>query len=108
MACLRVRISHFGFRILPVEALQQDAADFEQQRVQDREVAAVEHEIELDTATKAHARKEKELDLDSFLAGKMKELELAKKIRDDALEARYAKGMQDIDLERARLHVLEH
>jgi len=104
--------------------LDQDARDFEQERTQSRDLSGVEHELAVDASKRSHEREQGELDLDAFLAervksagtdeevrdlersGDEKDLELAKKIREEALEARRQKKMQDVEIERERIEAL--
>ncbi|TVQ56375.1 MAG: SPFH domain-containing protein [Phycisphaerales bacterium] len=104
--------------------LEQDALDYEQQRTQSREMGAVEHELDVDSTKRDHERDQSGLDVDTFLAqqikqaeageqlrdfersGDEKDWELARKMRDDALEARKRKKMTDVEIERERIESL--
>lgn len=105
-------------------SLSADAVDFEQGREQDREKSALDHGQELDSSRRSHGRVEDAADLVSFLDAKIKtataneqardldregdekDWELAKKIRNDTLDAREKKKMQDVELERERMRTL--
>lgn len=105
-------------------SLSADATDFEQTRQQDREKSALGHGQEVDSSQRSHDRVEEAADLVSFLDAKIKtataneqardldregdekDWELAKKIRNDTLDARKKKKMQDVELERERMRTL--
>lgn len=104
--------------------LGQDAADFEQERTQQREGDRVEHELEMDADKRAHGREQGTLDVESFLdrqikagqaqeelrdlerTGDEKDLDLAIKAREAALDARLRKKADDVEILRARSDVL--
>jgi len=106
------------------ERLDQDAADYEQQRLQQRESDRREHELGEDAARREHGREQETLDVAAFLDRRIREAEtgervrdaerrgdeqdweLASRMRDSALDARRRKHMDDVDVERARIEAL--
>ncbi len=101
--------------------LEQDALDFTQERREDRERASVDHDSQIDAAKRAHEREQADLALTTFLdqriqtagvdaevrdverCGDEKDWDLARKMRDDALEAKRKKGLQDVEIESERI-----
>lgn len=101
--------------------LEHDAAEYEQERSQVGETDRVGHELELDATKRSHGREQEAMDVDAFLATRLKEAssgqevrdlerggeekdwELASKMRDDALAARRRMKMDDVELERERI-----
>ncbi|MDG1361769.1 MAG: SPFH domain-containing protein [Phycisphaerales bacterium] len=111
-----------GDELARLEAsLESDALAFEQTSEQRREKSASDHEQALDESQREHERVEEAADLVAFLEarietakadeqardvgrdGDAKDWELAKKIREDTLDARRRKKMQDVELERERM-----
>lgn len=104
--------------------LEQDAADYGQQRLQSREADQVKHDLGLDAAKKEHKRQQESLDIDTFLAtrlkqtkadedvrdlerqGEEKDWKLAREMRDEALAARKRMKIDDVDVEAARIESL--
>jgi hypothetical protein len=105
-------------------SLEADAMEFEQARAQGAEKSALDHEQELDSSRRDHGREEEAADLTAFIDARIKKAEadqqardldregdekdwdLAKKIRNDTLDARKKKKMQDVELERERMKTL--
>ncbi len=101
--------------------LAEDAADYTQERGEDRERSAVDHESQIDAAKRSHEREQSDLDITTFLdqrvqtagadaevrdverSGEEKDWELASKIRDEALDAQRKKGLQDVEVEAERI-----
>jgi len=103
---------------------RQDALDFEQQRTQPRERSGLDHDLGLQAKRGEHAREQGRLDADAFFekrlaeaatgekvrdverTGTEKDWDLAKRVRDDALDARRRKQQQDEEHERTRAETL--
>jgi SPFH domain / Band 7 family len=104
--------------------LAQDALDYYQEREQSREMGQVEHGLEIEATEREHGRTQSDRDVDTFLgqrirgaeaeaqvddlerSGRAKDWDLARKIRDDTLDARRKKKMTDVEVERERVKSL--
>jgi len=82
------------------ETLDQDMADFRQQRDQARESDKLEHETDIDSTRREHQRTQDRLDLDSFLGIRIEEAKAAQAVRDEARSGE----AKDFDLEAAKMN----